>query len=892
MDNERLKALINRLSDFCAQAIEQGVAFATARSHYEIGIEHIVIKMLEEGGGDFDRALRYFRVDLDGLWNDLLESVGTRRAGNSGRPAFSPFLLDWLDRGWTSATLHLGHDTIRSGALLDALIEMAPLLNGPAYERIGEIPLHTFRAQYAAITDGSVEGYGVASEEPTGEGGGAHPKESSSDAALARFTDDLTARARAGEIDPVLGRDFEIRALIDILTRRRKNNPLLVGDPGVGKTAIVEGLAQRIVDGTVPEMLRDVELRALDLGRLKAGAGVKGEFEKRLKQVIDDVKSWHRPVVLFIDEAHTLIGAGGDAGLGDAANLLKPALARGELKTVAATTWSEYKQYFETDSALERRFQVVKVEEPDVEQAIVMLSGLKHHYAEHHQVHITDAAIDAAVRLSARYIHGRQLPDKAIDLLDTASARVRMGQSVEPGVIESERAHLEYLERRLTQLNADVAHGVAVAQDRLDSIAGEIDETRTRLAGWSDRWDRERDLVAAIREHSGNGTASETQRAELAEMQGDAPMVQPEVDASAVAAVVSEWTGVPLGRMLKSDVGVLVGFEDQLAGRVIGQEAALTLIANRLRMARAGLNRPEAPLGVFLLAGPSGIGKTETAHAVADALFGGERFLVTINMSEYQEPHTVSQLKGSPPGYVGYGKGGVLTEAVRQRPHSVILLDEIEKAHPEVINLFYQVFDKGIMRDGEGREIDFRNTVIFMTTNLGAETIIEATVDESDEAAEGEAENERTPISTSELIELVHPDLLRRFAPALLGRIQVVPYSALDSYAMQHIVALKLDQAAQRLDEAHGIELRCHPDVISHIAAQCRRTDAGARYVHTVLEQRLLPGVARRLLGFLADGDTPVAVSLAFDEAEGLVCDFLVNDDEIAEQPSLTAVAP
>ena len=760
MDNERLKALINRLSDFCAQAIEQGVAFATARSHYEIGIEHILIKMLEEGGGDLDRALRYFRIDLDALWNDLLEIVSAKRGGNSGRPAFSPFLLDWLDRGWTSATLHLGHDTIRSGALLDALIEMAPLLNGRAYERIAEIPMHAFRAQYAAITDGSVEGHGVKPEQPKGDADTTPSKVSSSDAALARFTDDLTARARAGEIDPVLGRDFEIRALIDILTRRRKNNPLLVGDPGVGKTAIVEGLAQRIVDGTVPEILHDVELRALDLGRLKAGAGVKGEFEKRLKQVIDDVKSWHRPVVLFIDEAHTLIGAGGDAGLGDAANLLKPALARGELKTVAATTWSEYKQYFETDSALERRFQVVKVEEPDTEQAIVMLSGLKHHYAEHHRVHITDDAIDAAVRLSARYIHGRQLPDKAIDLLDSASARVRMGQSVEPGVIESERSHLEYLERRLTQLNADMSHGIAVAQDRLDAIAGEIDETRVRLAGWSDRWDQERYLVEAIRERSGNGAASETQRAELAAMQGDEPMVQPEVDASAVAAVVSEWTGVPLGRMLKSDVGVLVGFEEQLAGRVIGQEAALTLIANRLRMARAGLNRPEAPLGVFMLAGPSGIGKTETAHAVADTLFGGERFLVTINMSEYQEPHTVSQLKGSPPGYVGYGKGGVLTEAVRQRPHSVILLDEIEKAHPEVVNLFYQVFDKGIMRDGEGREIDFRNTVIFMTTNLGSEAIIEATVDDRDET-EGGAET-ATPVSTNELIELVHPDQASR----------------------------------------------------------------------------------------------------------------------------------
>ncbi len=897
MKNRQIRELLERLDDHCSQAFEEAAAFAATRSHYEVTIEHVLIKLLEIGGGDMDRILRRFDVDLDTFWQGLLANLGRLRANNPGKPAFSPLLFEWLERAWLAASLHYQLDGLRSLPLLDALIEMAPMLPGEAWGELERIDTDLLHARAADLVAGSVEGplAGAAAGvgETVGEGRTAAPPVA--DSALARFTQDIVARAANGEIDPVLGRDEEVRLMIDILSRRRKNNPILVGDPGVGKTALVEGLALRIAQGTVPDDLKPVHIHTLDLGLLQAGAGVKGEFEKRLKQVIDEVRNAPQPIILFIDEAHTLIGAGGEAGMSDAANLLKPALARGELRTIAATTWSEYKQYFERDAALERRFQMVKVEEPSEENAIVMLNGLKIHYQMHHNILITDEAIEAAVRLSSRYINGRQLPDKAIDLLDTAAARIRMGQAARPAELEKAESRLEYLERRLAHLDAERRAGIAVEDRLVHQLKTDRDETRARLEALEQQWRRESELVAAIHDkrdslqQAGEAdsadvvalrNASDDLRAELQQVQGERPLVQAEVNAAAVAEVIADWTGVPVGKMLKDDIETLMSLEERLAERVVGQEHALAAIARTVRSARAGLRNPEAPLGVFLLAGPSGVGKTETARALADELLGDERYLITINMSEYQEAHTVSQLKGSPPGYVGYGEGGILTEAVRQRPWSIVLLDEVEKAHPDVMNLFYQVFDRGFMRDGEGREIDFKNTLILMTSNLGTETIMQMTTPPED--TEDEAEW-RLP-SLGELREAIHDDLRRHFAPALLGRMQVIPYLPLAEDALQVIAALKLDAVGRRLQAVHDITFRCQPEVLARLAQQGLHPDTGARHINALVDQQLLPEMSRSLLEFMHAGDMPDVLTLEIDEAGQLSFVFADRLEEAAAQ--------
>ncbi|WP_220359342.1 type VI secretion system ATPase TssH [Alkalilimnicola ehrlichii] len=873
------------------KTVEAAAAFAGARSDYEVQVEHVVVKLLEKDGArDAERILAHFGIDQDRLWSGVMENIARLRAGNPSKPAFSAVLFQWFERAWLASSLHYGGDRIETISLIDALIELAPRLPGAvAFEALEEIPLERLREEGPRLLSQAVE-------QPKAAGGSAASGGSGSreDSALAQYTTDFTAKAAAGGIDPVLGRNEEIRMVIDILCRRRKNNPILVGEPGVGKTAVVEGLALKIAEGSVPEELKGVRLHGLDLGLLQAGASVKGEFERRLKQVIEEVKNADQPTIVFIDEAHTLIGAGGEAGLGDAANLLKPALARGEMRTVAATTWSEYKKYFERDAALERRFQVVKVDEPDEERAILMLNGLKQHYQKHHGVPITDDAVVAAVSLSHRYIAGRQLPDKAIDLLDTAAARIRLGQASQPQELEAAREHADFIERRLEALAEERRQGLPVDERLQESLREELNNTRTRMQELERQWQTERELVQRIQQHqqtlaNGGDNAEQTraaalsERGELAKLQTESAMVQAEVNAATVAGVVADWTGVPVGRMMRDEAATLMEFEDRLAGRVIGQEPAIAAIGQSLRAAKAGLRKADGPLGVFLLSGPSGVGKTETARAIADTLFGGERFLVTINMSEYQEAHTVSQLKGSPPGYVGYGEGGVLTEAVRQRPYSVVLLDEVEKAHPDVMNLFYQVFDRGFMRDGEGREIDFRNTVILMTSNLGAEQLMDLclppqeaeTVVEA-EAADATAEPaaEWTPPSNGELNEAIKPYLLNRFAPALLARMQVVPYRPLDGEALKNIIALKLDAVAKRLHDTHNIQLRCQPEVVDYLAAQCDVSDSGARFVEALLEQRLLPGIAHSLLGFMADDDMPDLLTLERDENGQLSCVF------------------
>jgi type VI secretion system protein VasG len=935
MSIKRIKSLLDRLNDHCANTLDAAAGFANGRTHYEVSIEHLLIKLLEDGSGDLARIFRAFNIDADALWQGMLQHLLKNRSGNAGKPSFSPFMLQWFEQAWINASLYYGHDRIRSGVLFDALLEIKDRLPGGHFSQLDGISQEILRQEFNAITEGSVESIASAKSSSANESVGRHGAAISATldgGALAQFTIDVTARARAGEIDPVFGRDNEIRQMVDILSRRRKNNPILVGEPGVGKTALVEGLALRMVEGKVPEELLNVSLNILDLGLLQAGAGVKGEFEKRLKQVIDEVKISPVPIILFIDEAHTLIGAGGDAGGSDAANLLKPALARGELRTIAATTWSEYKKYFERDAALARRFQLIKVEEPDIATAITMLSGLKNFYQNHHRVLITDEAIKAAVELSSRYITGRQLPDKAIDLLDTAAARVRMGQATPPAAVEIAEAELAHITRRLAHLEEEGEQGIETPNALIEELNAEMARLQSDLVEARLQWQIELALVLKLQEQrpafqdikadkntERQGVTPEIRsslvaaRGELKANQGKSPYVYSEVDAGVVASVVSDWTGVPVGSMVSDLAIALLEFDDKLTDRVVGQDQAIAKIGKTLRARAAGLTRSDSPLGVFLLAGPSGVGKTETARAIAEYLFGGERFLISINMSEYQEAHTVSQLKGSPPGYVGYGEGGVLTEAVRQRPYSVILLDEIEKAHPDVAAMFYQVFDRGFMRDGEGREIDFTNSVIILTSNLGADHIMDlwqnhitpeggnevtpaagitvktkkgakAKTAEAEKAAPETiaAENEQPALSIDKVEAEIQPELLQFFPQALLARMQVIPFLPLDRQALKQIVTLKLDKVAQRLQETHKMQMRCQPAVIEHLADLCQRPELGARHVDVLIDRQLLPNVARTLLGFMVEDNVPDILSLVMDENKQIACDFLDVADNAA----------
>jgi type VI secretion system protein VasG len=702
--------------------------------------------------------------------------------------------------------------------------------------------------------------------------------------ALDQYPIDLTARARQGDIDPVLGRDFEIRQLVDILTRRRQNNPILTGEAGVGKTAVVEGLALRIAAGDVPPPLRNVSLRILDLGLLQAGAGVRGEFENRLKSVIAEVKAAPQPIILFIDEAHTMIGAGGQAGQGDAANLLKPALARGELRTVAATTWSEYKKYFEKDAALARRFQVIKVEEPSEAQAVIMMRGLVSILERHHNVRILDEAVEDAVRLSHRYISGRQLPDKAVSVLDTACARVALGQVATPPAIEDCRRRLSHIETEAGILERESLTG-GNHSDRLAELANDKASVEARLAELEARWEDEKRLVGELRtlrdrleadaaqrrqatgsQADGRLSGAEVQRlqaevarltAELEQMQGEAPLMQVCVDGQTIAEVVSGWTGIPVGKMVKDEIQTVLSLRELLEKRIIGQSHALEAIAQRMRTARARLEDPRRPIGVFLLVGPSGVGKTETALTLADVLYGGERNMVTINMSEYQEAHTVSGLKGSPPGYVGYGEGGVLTEAVRRKPYCVVLLDEMEKAHPDVMELFYQVFDKGVLEDAEGREIDFKNTVILMTSNVGTDTTMKLCADpETQPDAEG-------------LIQALRPELLKVFKPAFLGRLIAVPYYPIADDAMRQIIELQLGRIRTRLQENNRAQFSYDDTLVTAIANRCTEVESGARNVDHILTRTLLPEISREFLARMAAGEVITKVHVSVDGEGG-----------------------
>ncbi|KAF7769667.1 type VI secretion system protein VasG [Pseudoalteromonas citrea] len=905
MDAKGIKQLIDKLNGHTAAALESAAGFASSRSHFEVLPEHLLIKLMEEGSnGDLERIFHYFGIDQDALWHQALEFLARQSAGNQSKPVLSRRLYELLEKSWLVSNVKHQSEWITGAALLDALVELQPYSPAVALAPLLDKLDKAFLAEHVdKICEGSCERFTQTTGPHSVTKRADKQTQQANGSALTEFCEDLTTKAEQGDIDPVLGRNDEIRMLIDVLCRRRKNNPILVGDPGVGKTAVVEGLASRIIAGQVPEELQQVRLMILDMGLLQAGAGVKGEFERRLKQVIDDVKSAVTPIIMFIDEAHTLIGAGGDAGMSDAANLLKPALARGELRTVAATTWSEYKKYFERDAALERRFQVIKVDEPTEQAAKLMLSGLKDKYQTHHKIQITDQAIEAAVSLSARYITGRQLPDKAIDVLDTAAARVRMSIATEPAAIESEREHIRYLQSRISAIKAEKAQGLSNEETHLHTLNVALDEAVKRITELESQRQKQVSTLAQINAHHAGepGTANSllALRETLKQHNTEGNGLYAEVDSDAVAQIISEWTGVPVGSMIKDQIDNLLRLEQSIAEEVIGQQAGLHKIAQALRVSKSGVSASNGPLGVFLLAGPSGVGKTETAHCLAAHLFGGEKFLTTINMSEYQEAHTVSQLKGSPPGYVGYGEGGVLTEAVRQRPYSVVLLDEVEKAHPDVMNLFYQVFERGFMRDGEGREIDFRNTVILMTSNIGSQQIIDACTPpeiNEDDSNEGECSEINEALnghttglssldsqwqlpSLNQLNSVIKTQLLQHFAPALLARMQVIPYFPLDEKALTHIVGLKLQAVAKRIALHHQIQMRVDQQVLAQLATQCQMSDSGARMVHAVIEQQILPGIAKSILGYIAQDDMPDVLTLTLDDDQQISAIFADNSE-------------
>jgi type VI secretion system protein VasG len=875
-----LRSLIGKLNDQTRTALEAAAGLCLSRTHYDIEIEHFLLKLLDASDGDLAYIAKHYEIDKSRLAAELTRSIDKFKSGNARTPALSPSLLKMLTEAFTLGSIDYSTNKVRSGLAILALLtndELSRMARDFSKE-LQKIPVDGLRKDFLTITASSQESAAAAAAaEPAAEG---TPRAAGSGKTpnLDQYTVNLTENARTGKIDPVLARDFEIRQVVDILTRRRQNNPILVGEAGVGKTAVVEGFALRIAQGDVPPVLKNVTLRTLDLALLQAGAGVKGEFENRLKGLIAEVKASPSPIILFIDEAHTMIGAGGQAGQNDAANLLKPALARGELRTIAATTWSEYKKYFEKDPALARRFQLVKVEEPTETQCALMMRGMVPTLEKHHKVRILDEGLLAGVKLSHRYLPDRQLPDKAVSVLDTACARLALGQNSIPPAIEDATRTLDDLAVQTRVLEREAAVG-ADHRERLAAIGEQRTATEARLKELNGRWEKERGLVEKIRQirgqletgaaaASGNGAAASQPafdaaalRAQLSELnteletlQGETPLMRVCVDAQIVGEVVSGWTGIPVGKMLKDEISTVLSLESHLGARVIGQSHALEVISQRIRTARASLDDPGKPVGVFLLVGPSGVGKTETALALSDLLYGGERNLITINMSEFQEPHTVSTLKGSPPGYVGYGEGGVLTEAVRRRPYSVVLLDEVEKAHPDVLELFFQVFDKGQMEDGEGRQIDFKNNIIILTSNAATDTFMKLTADP--ETAPG----------PDGIVKALKPELNKIFKPAFLGRLVIIPYYPLPDTAMRKIIELKLGKIQRRLAETHRVALTYDERVLEEVARRCTEVESGARNVDNILTNTLLPEISRQLLARIAEGQKPEGVRVAIGD--------------------------
>lgn len=873
-------ALFGKLNTVCYKGIESATVFCKMRGNPYVELVHWLNQILQLQDSDLHQLIRQFHLDPARLAKDFTDTLDRLPRGSTSISDLSPTIEEAVERGWVFGTLLFGESQVRSGHLLVGILKTKSLtsaLTGISKE-FAKIKVDVLTEHFADMLGNSPE-HGLRASDGFQVGGGAVPGEASGamspaqmgkNQALQQFTVDLTEQARQGRFDPIVGRDEEIRQLIDILMRRRQNNPILTGEAGVGKTAVVEGFAQKIVAGDVPPSLRDVALRTLDVGLLQAGASMKGEFENRLRQVIEEVQASEKPIILFIDEAHTLVGAGGAAGTGDAANLLKPALARGTLRTVAATTWAEYKKHIEKDPALTRRFQVVQVLEPTEEKAILMMRGVASVMEKHHQVQILDEALEAAVKLSHRYIPARQLPDKAVSLLDTASARVAISQHAVPAEVDDCRKRIDALTTELAIIAREKVVGVEV-KDRESAAQEKLATEQSRLVDLENRWKTEQELVDKIlalrqqlRAENGKVEGAENPllaelrdfQSQLHDLQGESPLILPSVDHQAVAAVVGDWTGIPVGRMVKNEIETILNLADNLEQRIIGQRHALELIAKRIQTSRAGLDNPNKPIGVFMLAGTSGVGKTETALALAETLYGGEQNVITINMSEYQEAHTVSTLKGAPPGYVGYGEGGVLTEAVRRRPYSVVLLDEVEKAHPDVHEIFFQVFDKGWMEDGEGRVIDFKNTLILLTTNAGTETMM-ALCNNPAQLPEPEAIN-----------KALREPLLRVFPPALLGRLVVIPYYPLTDDMIAAIARLQLVRIAKRVQESHQVPFVYDEAVVALIVSRCTELESGGRMIDAILTNTLLPKISEAFLLRMMGGAAIERVSVSVQAGE------------------------
>ncbi|WP_182018677.1 type VI secretion system ATPase TssH [Vibrio diabolicus] len=891
MININLSSLIQRLHPIAKVALEDAAALAVSEKANEVQIEHYLLSLLERPNSDFDVLLSHFDCSENLLRQSVRSTLDTNAKGNGSKPVFSALLIEWLQESWLVSSLDLSETQIRSGTLLLTLVSNPLRYGQHGYASILEaVNPDSLKRNFAELTSQSIEAQVATSEKTQAREDGS---------ALSKFTTDFTGKARKGEIDPVFCRDQEIRQIVDILARRRKNNPIAVGEPGVGKTAVVEGLALKIVQGDVPDNLKGVELYGLDMGLLQAGASVKGEFEKRLNAVLDEVKNSPTPIILFIDEAHTLVGGGNQAGGSDAANLLKPALARGEVKTIAATTWSEYKKYFEKDPALARRFQLVKLDEPSPEQAALIIRGLRPAYEKSHNVYVRDDAITAAAALSARYISGRQLPDKAIDVLDTACARVNISLNAIPASVETLQQELAAQQRELEALERDALQqtGDKHSLVNIPDLKLAMETTKEELAEQEAQWHKEKEQIQemiALRSRLHELVFGETNEEELAadedseqeqdvspyaEMNEEAvriaisacqeqldairngnPLVHFEVGPDEVSHVISDWTGIPMGKMLQDEAETTLKLKESLTQSIKGQEYAIDALSEGIQTAKAGLGNPDAPTGVFLLVGPSGVGKTETARAIADQMFGGERFMTTINMSEFQEKHTVSRLIGSPPGYVGYGEGGMLTEAVRQRPYSVVLLDEVEKADPEVLNLFYQVFDKGTLNDGEGRTIDFKNTLIIMTSNLATHEI-ESLVHQSKD------------IDANIIAEAIRPTLNQHFKPALLARMSVLPFVPLSDEAMTEIIHHKLNKVSQRLQSHHKLSLSYEESLVEFVLGNCRLAETGARNIDAVINRQLLPQLSTQLLVHDKD-DSHTQIEVSVDEQGTLAYAF------------------
>jgi len=899
-------ALFGKLNKLAYRGIESATVFCKLRGNPYVELVHWVHQILQLQDSDLHRIIKQFNLNPSSLVRDVTDALDRLPRGSTSISDISGNVEEAVERGWVFATLMFGEAQVRTGYLIVGVVQTRSLRNAliGISKEFEKIKPETLTEKFREVVEGSPEdnqsasdGFRMGGAAPGEASGAMGPAQMGKQEALKQFTVDLTEQARSGKIDPIVGRDEEIRQVVDILMRRRQNNPMLVGEAGVGKTAVVEGFALRIVAGDVPPQLKGVELRTLDVGLLQAGASMKGEFENRLRQVIEEVQSSPKPIILFIDEAHTLVGAGGAAGTGDAANLLKPALARGNLRTVGATTWAEYKKHIEKDPALTRRFQTVQVDEPSEEKGILMMRGVASVMEKHHKVQILDEALEAAVRLSHRYIPARQLPDKAVSLLDTACARVAISQHAVPPEVDDTRKRIQALETELAIIAREKTVGGAVAE-REASAGEKLAAQKARLKELDADWQAEKVLVEQIltiraklrgdvAPVEGTGSKLEASvnaeavaeevaepaefdavaraaaleelkrlQAQLSELQGDSPLILPTVDMIAVGAVVSDWTGIPVGRMVKSELETVMNLASLMGKRVIGQDHAMEMIAKRIQTSRAGLDNPSKPIGVFMLAGTSGVGKTETALALAEALYGGEQNLITINMSEFQEAHTVSTLKGAPPGYVGYGEGGVLTEAVRRKPYSVVLLDEVEKAHPDVHEIFFQVFDKGVMEDGEGRSIDFKNTLILLTTNAGTELIAGMCKDpELMPDADGMAKALREP-------------LLKIFPPALLGRLVAIPYYPLSPEMLGQIVMLQLGRIKKRIEARYKIPFEYGGDVVKLVVERCTESESGGRMIDAILTNTMLPDISREFLNRIIEGKPIERASISVKDGE------------------------